>query len=154
MVGGKASLCFLSVQVALLLMHSPVHPAHAGQGAVYIGSEACGECHPDQYESYKDNSKKADSFTSIKKMAAKLTPAELGECFGCHTTGDAAIEKYRVRSLPRTRQPACRFPGPVGSECPTGHRGLQDLPQCRTGRRLQFQTPGLWRRSLRKDYLK
>ncbi|MEJ2038935.1 MAG: cytochrome c family protein [Desulfosarcinaceae bacterium] len=145
MAGAKASLCFLFVQVALLLMHSPVHPAHAGQGAVYIGSEACGECHPDQYESYKDNSKKADSFTGIKKMAAKLTPAELGECYGCHTTGYGKPGGFRSeQETPQLKNigcEACHGPGSLhaDSQDPSdlnAQLGIEDCKTCHNAERV------------------
>jgi hypothetical protein len=54
---------------------------------IYVGSAACGECHGDQYETFKLHSKKAHSFASVKKMQRGLTPAETAECYKCHTTG-------------------------------------------------------------------
>ncbi len=53
----------------------------------FVGSEACKECHEDQYANYIKYSKKANSFKSIKKMEKKLTKEEYKECFECHTTG-------------------------------------------------------------------
>ena len=55
--------------------------------ALFVGSKACSECHPDQYKSYNSSAKKAHSYKSIKILADKLTPQELVECYGCHTTG-------------------------------------------------------------------
>ncbi len=53
----------------------------------FVGSEACKECHEDQYANFIEYSKKAKSFESIKKMEKKLTKEEYKECFECHTTG-------------------------------------------------------------------
>ncbi len=53
----------------------------------YVGTQACKDCHEDQYENYIQYSKKAKSFDSIKKMEKKLTKEEYKECFECHTTG-------------------------------------------------------------------
>jgi len=55
--------------------------------AGFIGSQACADCHSKEFESYSKSAKKAHSFQSIQIMAAKLSPAELGECYACHTTG-------------------------------------------------------------------
>lgn len=55
--------------------------------AVFVGSEACKDCHQALYDSYLRFSKKAHSSHSIKIMAPKLSEAELRGCLGCHTTG-------------------------------------------------------------------
>lgn len=53
----------------------------------YVGSEACKDCHEQQYDNFMKYSRKAKSFKSIKKMEKKLTPEEYQACFECHTTG-------------------------------------------------------------------
>ncbi len=79
------SLLFPALFVLLVVGGSPA----AGQeaGPVFVGSAACRECHEDQYESFKKNSKKAHAWDSVKIMARKLTPEELKGCYDCHTTG-------------------------------------------------------------------
>jgi len=63
-------------------------PAWAGQeGLRYVGSQACRECHEEQYASYQKNAKKAHSWESVALMAPKLKPQELRRCYQCHTTG-------------------------------------------------------------------
>lgn len=57
------------------------------QQASYVGSEVCGDCHDEEYENYTQYSKKAHSGTAVKTMAGDLSPQELNECYGCHTTG-------------------------------------------------------------------
>ena len=53
----------------------------------YVGSEACAECHDQEYENYKKFSKKAHSGHSVKLMSGDLTKEELEECYKCHMTG-------------------------------------------------------------------
>ena len=53
----------------------------------YVGSEACMDCHADQYESYAAYSKKAHSYASVQVMRKGLTEAEYRECLHCHATG-------------------------------------------------------------------
>ncbi len=53
----------------------------------YVGSEACAECHDQEYENYKKFSKKAHSGNSVKLMSADLAKEELEECYACHVTG-------------------------------------------------------------------
>jgi hypothetical protein len=55
--------------------------------ATYVGSAVCGECHQEQYENFTKYAKKSHSDHSIKIMASDLTPQEVRECYGCHTTG-------------------------------------------------------------------
>ncbi|WP_432738042.1 multiheme c-type cytochrome [Maridesulfovibrio sp. FT414] len=55
--------------------------------ATYVGSEACKECHEQEYSNYTRFSKKAHSSKSVKIMASDLDPEELNECFACHATG-------------------------------------------------------------------
>lgn len=53
----------------------------------YVGSEACADCHPEEYANFSKYSKKANSSHSIKIMASDLTAKEVEECYLCHTTG-------------------------------------------------------------------
>lgn len=79
-------LCF-TFFFGLLCLRGFVAVAFSTDEPVYVGSETCGECHPAQFEAFIKDSKKAKSFLSVQRMAAKLTPDELKECFSCHTTG-------------------------------------------------------------------
>ena len=53
----------------------------------YIGSEACGDCHPGEYENFTKYAKKAQSWNSIQLMTSDLSPVEIAGCYACHTTG-------------------------------------------------------------------
>jgi len=60
---------------------------HAAEQATYVGTDACKDCHQDQYDKFKKYSKKAKSSHSVSIMAKKLTTEELKECYSCHATG-------------------------------------------------------------------
>lgn len=70
-------LCFV-------LLLCVVFPARS---ATYVGSEACQECHSQEYASFKNFAKKAHSYQSVLKLADTLSPEELEGCYSCHTTG-------------------------------------------------------------------
>jgi hypothetical protein len=75
--------CFV---LAAVLLCGPALSAHAQQAA-YVGSKACEDCHQEEYQTFMKYAKKAKSYKSIKILADKVTPEELNECYGCHTTG-------------------------------------------------------------------
>lgn len=82
----------ISVQVGVFLVAFVVSNfSFADYGisnsAQYVGSEACKECHEEEYANYQKYSKKAHSSKSVKIMASDLDPDELKECFACHATG-------------------------------------------------------------------
>ncbi len=55
--------------------------------AVYVGVEACRDCHPGEYASFMNYAKKSRSFESIEKLRKGLTEEEIEKCYSCHTTG-------------------------------------------------------------------
>jgi hypothetical protein len=73
--------------LAFALFSAFAMAAFAAEEKAFIGSKACGECHPDQFATYSKYSKKAHSSNSIKIMAGGLTAEELKSCYSCHTTG-------------------------------------------------------------------
>ena len=70
--------------VAAMIVFATAWPVRAGD---YAGSKACADCHDEQYENFARHSKKAKSWHSVEIMASDLTPQEVRECYGCHTTG-------------------------------------------------------------------
>ncbi|MGD8700866.1 MAG: cytochrome c family protein [Desulfosarcina sp.] len=86
-MNGPGTAGWLSLAALCLLISGAFSQATANDVAEYVGSKTCGECHSDQYDTFKAHSKKADSYSSIQRMAGKLTPEELKTCYGCHTTG-------------------------------------------------------------------
>lgn len=80
----------------------------AAEQPVYVGSAACGECHSDQYDTFVAYSKKARSFTSIERMAGKLTDSERKECYACHTTGYGKPGGFRsTQETPHLKDASC-----------------------------------------------
>jgi hypothetical protein len=53
----------------------------------FVGSLACRDCHPEEYESFLKFARKASSYAAVEKMRPKLTTAEYRGCLACHTTG-------------------------------------------------------------------
>jgi hypothetical protein len=82
--------CSVLALIALVLIF--LGPA-MGQGneengpKVYVGSMACKECHPQEYENFMTYAKKSTSFQSIERQMRHLTPDEIKQCYPCHTTG-------------------------------------------------------------------
>ncbi len=108
------------------------------QEAVYTGSQACRDCHQDQYENFIKYSKKADSFKSIKKMEKKLTPEEYQGCFECHTTGygqkGGFVSEQQTPELKDTGCEVCHGPGSlhVESEDPEDIITEMSMEHCMT----------------------
>lgn len=82
----------------------------------YVGSEACLDCHPDEYQSYLNFAKKAKSYDAVKKMQPKLTPSEYRGCLKCHTTGYGEPGGFRSEEeTPELRNAGCEVcHGPGG----------------------------------------
>ena len=87
-MGAKRGAVRIGVFVAVMGLYSCVVTEYGiTDSAVYVGSEACKECHEVEYSNYKKFSKKAHSSESVKIMASDLDDDELKECFACHSTG-------------------------------------------------------------------
>ncbi|MBF0481025.1 MAG: cytochrome c family protein [Desulfovibrionaceae bacterium] len=131
----------LIVLTAVLLCFA-APPAPAGQ-ATYAGSKACEDCHQEEYRAFTQYAKKAKSYKSIKILADKITPAELTECYGCHTTGygkpGGFVSLEKTPDLANAGCEVCHGPGsdhvssggdpklivrkPAMDECKTCHNG-------------------------------
>lgn len=81
----RTALIVTASMAALLMLDDT--PGISANGATYVGSEACGQCHPDEYARYSTHSKKARSSRHVTQMAGDLKPFELAKCFECHATG-------------------------------------------------------------------
>ncbi len=111
---------FAFIPILFLLLNGPFFHSAAADGPVFVGAEACGQCHPDQYDSFTMHSKKAKSFTSVQRMAGKLTPTELSGCYGCHTTGYGKPGGFQSeRETPHLKDTGCEVchgPGSLHAE--------------------------------------
>ncbi len=103
--------------LALLL---PAALAQPEEKAVFVGSQACAECHAEQYENFEKYSSKAHSWRSLEKMLPKLTEAEKKECYKCHTTGygqpGGFISLERTPDKANLGCEACHGPGSLHCE--------------------------------------
>ncbi len=128
-------LCFLFL-MAVVVTHGMTASVFADNEPVYVGTATCGECHPDQFERFTSNSKKARSYTSIERMAAKLTPEELEGCYGCHTTGYGKPGGFRsAQETPHLKNNGCEVchgPGSLhaASEDPDDLNAVIDVDAC------------------------
>ena len=107
-------------------------------GATYVGTESCKECHEVEYDNFKAFAKKATSYESIKKMQKGLTAGELKECFGCHTTGYGKPGGFvSVEKTPHLQDAGCEVchgPGSnhIESEDPDDLIAELDAESCKT----------------------
>jgi hypothetical protein len=101
-------------------LSAPRVAAESTQGATFIGSAACNDCHPDQYERFKKFSKKARSWHSVEVMRSNLTSEELATCFECHTTGygepGGFVSAEETPELAHVGCETCHGPGSVHAE--------------------------------------
>ena len=133
----KLSFC-VTVLFGWFFSGSMLTKVSAADQPVYVGAETCAECHPDQFESFINNSKKAKSFTSIQRMAGKLTPVDLEACYGCHTTGYGKPGGFRSEQetphLKNTGCEVCHGPGSrhAESEDPDDLTAVISVDDCMT----------------------
>lgn len=110
----------------------------AAEPPAFVGSKTCSQCHEDQYESFTKYSKKAHSWHSIAVMQAKLKPAELKQCFECHTTGfgrpGGFVSYEATPDLAQVGCETCHGPGSVhaASGDPKDIRRKPELATCQT----------------------
>lgn len=109
------------------------------QERTYVGSDACADCHPDEYENFTKYAKKAKSSQSVQIMASDLTKKELEECYYCHTTGygqpGGFISYEKTPELGNAGCEVCHGPGAEHVESggdPTSIKGKLSLADCET----------------------
>jgi len=116
------------------------------QTPTYVGTEACGACHPQEHENFTKYSKKAKSWRSVAIMAPGLTPEELRECYVCHTTGygqPGGFESYdKTPHLSDAGCEVCHGPGSLHSEFGdpgliTRRMHMRDCESCHNAERVE-----------------
>jgi len=118
-------------------------PWAAGQVAPaqrsYVGSEACRECHPSEFERFMRNAKMASSFAKVRTLAKRLTDTEMRGCFRCHTTGYGEPGGFRSeRETPHLANAGCEVcHGPGSAHVASAEPGhikrhvtLEDCMRC------------------------
>ncbi len=132
------NLNWIGFVIGCLIANGLVGGVAVAEDAVYVGAETCAECHPDQFDRFVADSKKAHSFDSVKRMAGKLTAAELDACYGCHTTGygkpGGFVSEQETPQLKDTRCEVCHGPGSlhIESEDPEDLMDVTDTDNCLT----------------------
>ena len=107
--------------IAILTL-AMVASAQRPSDPTYVGTQACRDCHEDEFNSYQAFAKKARSFASIEKMRPHLTPAEFQGCLQCHTTGYGLPGGFRSElETPGLRNAGCEVcHGPGSRHVATG----------------------------------
>ena len=82
-----SELLALIALILFLMHHSPCRGHEKKSESTYVGSLACKDCHPEEYENFITYAKKSTSFQSVEKQMKHLTPDEIKQCYPCHTTG-------------------------------------------------------------------
>jgi len=81
-------LLFAVITISLILIKPPLGTAeNKVRTPKYVGSDACKDCHKDEYESFMTYARKSRSFESIERVKKGLTKEEIEGCYHCHTTG-------------------------------------------------------------------
>jgi len=73
--------------VLIFSVSSQTHGTQEDGQNSYVGTLACKECHPEEYDNFMTYAKKSVSFQSIERQMRHLTPDEIRQCYPCHTTG-------------------------------------------------------------------
>ncbi len=112
------SLAFGLAILAGLFSSVSLRAADAG----YVGTDACKDCHAEQYGNFKKFAKKAKSWKSIEIMASDLTPEEVRECYACHTTGYGRPGGFvSIEKTPHLSDAGCEVcHGPGGEHIASG----------------------------------
>jgi len=112
---------------------------------VYVGSEACRDCHEDEFNNFETYAKKASSFKSVQAMKKGLTESEIRECFKCHTTGYGQPGGFVSETeTPHLKDAGCEVcHGPGSLHCETedaadikGHLSVADCEKCHSADRV------------------
>jgi hypothetical protein len=70
-----------------VMTFSVVSAQSGGRTPLYLGSDACKQCHETEYRNFVTYAKKSTSYHSIERLQKGLTEEELKGCYFCHTTG-------------------------------------------------------------------
>lgn len=85
MIINKLYICFIIPSIILIIFTLPEKSPCTSN--YYVGSDACKNCHPNEYKSFTLYAKKATSYKSIERAKKGLNDDELKSCYSCHTTG-------------------------------------------------------------------
>jgi len=143
------STWFMLTALALLAVVGG-HAASAGNGQAgqmtYVGSLACKDCHPEEYDNFMTYAKKSTSFQSIEKQMRHLTSEEIKQCYPCHTTGYGQPGGFvSLEETPHLKNAGCEVcHGPGAEHARTGEpaaiigkMGKKDCEICHISERVK-----------------
>jgi len=139
------AICFLCVCSMIFLPGLGATQARSERIKTYVGSDACKECHEEEYRNYKAYAKKAQSYDSIKKMKKGLTEFEFQGCFECHTTGHGKpggfVSEKETPFLKNAGCEVCHGPGSLHCDTETaadikGQLTIKDCEGCHNDERV------------------
>jgi len=120
--------------------------AQTQKTALYVGSDACKDCHEQAYNSFVKYAKKSKSFNSIERVRKGLTDDEIKGCYVCHTTGYGKPGGFiSAEKTPHLKNAGCEVcHGPGGVHVMTKNHNdikrkmtLKDCEVCHTSERVQ-----------------
>lgn len=132
--------------VWLLVIGLTIVPAWAEESKRYVGSNACGDCHVEEFTNFQAYAKKAHSYDSLETMKKGLTDAEFLKCFECHTTGYKKPGGFRsAEETPHLKNAGCEVcHGPGSLHVQSGEAGdikgkltSEDCEACHSAERVQ-----------------
>jgi hypothetical protein len=136
----RNSVLTLIVLILFLMHHSPCRgheqKSENAYESTYVGSLACKDCHPEEYENFITYAKKSVSFQSIEKRMKHLTAEEIRQCYPCHTTGygqpSGFISPEETPHLKNAGCEVCHGPGAehVKAGDPVTIKGNMTLKDC------------------------
>ncbi len=99
------------------MVWEPAGQAKSDIQKMYVGSDKCATCHQPEYDRFKANSRKAQSYKNIVLMKKGLTEDEFRRCLECHTTGFGKPGGFRSeQETPNLKDAGCEVchgPGSV-----------------------------------------
>jgi hypothetical protein len=120
--------------------------AQTQKTALYVGSDACKDCHQQEYNSFVKYAKKSKSYNSIERVKKGLTEEEIKGCYVCHTTGYGRPGGFiSAEKTPHLKNAGCEVcHGPGGVHVMTRNHNdikrkmtLKDCELCHTSERVQ-----------------
>lgn len=141
----RLSAKFLLLPAITFLVISIINPPASFGENRYVGSAACGGCHPGEYDNFMKYAKKSKSFESIERVKKSLTEEELKGCYSCHTTGYGKKGGFEsLEKTPHLKNAGCEVcHGPGGTHVKSNSRQdiktrmkIEDCEGCHTSERI------------------
>lgn len=144
----KCSIFFIIfILAASFTINLPFSYAQAqSRTPLYVGSEACKQCHENEYKNFITYAKKSVSFKSIERVKKGLTEEEIRGCYVCHTTGygkpGGFVSPEKTPHLKNAGCEVCHGPGEVHVKTRSrkdikSHLTIKDCEGCHISERVR-----------------